>query len=315
MTSEQSRTTTLESSVRRLGVLLQETRARAETRPDAPSASDGELREEMKRVLAEMKHLSASFNSLLKDVIRHSDVLEILLGEEVLEFLEWPAQDQEAHSIPALKERLRRALGETGAVGRRLPFPAEPRPFFAMAARLLKCTSRVAIVSQLHKSVLARCVKDAQTFDFAPVIAGDAEEEEEAPSADAPSFRSNEGGGGGGGRMSAGDGGDLWKLERSVEELKAKLLRLEEAPPCCRDAGDGEEEEETEAALRTEVARLKRGLEEHLRTFKNVLGNADVLERSAPQRRTVAAQGKKKRGRGGRHRDAREAPGETHPRT
>uniref|UniRef100_A0A3Q2ZMW2 EMI domain-containing protein n=1 Tax=Hippocampus comes TaxID=109280 RepID=A0A3Q2ZMW2_HIPCM len=94
------------SSVRRLGVLLQEARARAETRQDAPSASDGELREEMKRVLAEMKRLSASFNSLLKDVIRHSDVLEILLGEEVLEFLEWPAQDQEAHSIPALKERL-----------------------------------------------------------------------------------------------------------------------------------------------------------------------------------------------------------------
>ncbi|XP_019715810.1 multimerin-2-like [Hippocampus comes] len=248
MTSEQSRTTTLESSVRRLGVLLQEARARAETRQDAPSASDGELREEMKRVLAEMKRLSASFNSLLKDVIRHSDVLEILLGEEVLEFLEWPAQDQEAHSIPALKERL-------GAL--------------------------------------------RQTSDEP----GDAEE---APSADAPSFRSNEGGG----PMSAGDGGDLWKLERSVEQLEAKLQRLEEAP-CCRDAGDGEgEAEEEEAALRTEVARLKRGLEEHLRTFKDVLGNADVLERSAP--RTVAAQGKKKRGRGGHHRNGREAPGEAH---
>ncbi|XP_051935412.1 multimerin-2-like [Hippocampus zosterae] len=259
MTSEQSRTTTLESSVRRLGVLLQEARARAETRQDAPSASDGELREEMKRVLAEMKRLSASFNSLLKDVIRHSDVLEILLGQEVLEFLEWPEQDQEAHSIPALKERL----------------------------------------GTLRQTLGARTSGEP----------GDAEE--------APSFRSNEGGG----RTSAGDGGDLRKLERSVEQLKAKLHRLEEAP-CCRDAGDGEEEEEEEeggTALRTEVARLKRGLEEHLRTFKKVLGNADVLERSAPRpdnlRRTVASQGEKKRGRGGRRRNRREAPGGTHPLT
>uniref|UniRef100_A0A3Q2YDR9 EMI domain-containing protein n=1 Tax=Hippocampus comes TaxID=109280 RepID=A0A3Q2YDR9_HIPCM len=278
------------------------------------------LREEMKRVLAEMKRLSASFNSLLKDVIRHSDVLEILLGEEVLEFLEWPAQDQEAHSIPALKERLgalRQTSDEPGAVGRAPFLPclggnltARHRTTLSAihwtAVQLLNCTSRVAIVSQLHKSVRVSYLRGRErraALDFAPVIAGDAEE---APSADAPSFRSNEGGG----PMSAGDGGDLWKLERSVEQLEAKLQRLEEAP-CCRDAGDGEgEAEEEEAALRTEVARLKRGLEEHLRTFKDVLGNADVLERSAP--RTVAAQGKKKRGRGGHHRNGREAPGEAH---
>lgn len=65
------------------------------------------LKEADRKVREEMQHLNGSFNSLLKDGIRHSDVLELLLGEEVLEFLEWPIQDQEAHSIPALKEQLR----------------------------------------------------------------------------------------------------------------------------------------------------------------------------------------------------------------
>lgn len=58
-------------------------------------------------VSVEMQRLSSSFDSLLRDAIRHSDVLELLLGEEVLEFLEWSEQDQEAHSIPALKQQLR----------------------------------------------------------------------------------------------------------------------------------------------------------------------------------------------------------------
>lgn len=56
---------------------------------------------------AQLKHLSASFRSLLEDAIRHSEVLQLLLGEEVLEFLEWTPQDQEAHSLPVLKEQLR----------------------------------------------------------------------------------------------------------------------------------------------------------------------------------------------------------------
>lgn len=66
------------------------------------------LKEADRKLAGDMVRLSSSFSSLLKDAIRHSDVLELLLGEEVLEFLDWPVQDQEAHSIPALKEQLRR---------------------------------------------------------------------------------------------------------------------------------------------------------------------------------------------------------------
>ncbi|XP_026792396.3 multimerin-2a [Pangasianodon hypophthalmus] len=51
----------------------------------------------------EIKRLFNSFSSLLKDAIRHTDVLEILLGEEVLEFMDWSPQDQKTYSIPVLK--------------------------------------------------------------------------------------------------------------------------------------------------------------------------------------------------------------------
>lgn len=64
------------------------------------------LKEVDRKLMGDLERLSEFFNLLLKDAVRHDDVLEVLLGEEVPEFLKWPVQDQEAHSIPALKERL-----------------------------------------------------------------------------------------------------------------------------------------------------------------------------------------------------------------
>lgn len=64
------------------------------------------LREANGKLADNMQRWSGSFRSLLKDVIRHSDALELLLGEEVSEFLDWPVQDHKAHSIPALREQL-----------------------------------------------------------------------------------------------------------------------------------------------------------------------------------------------------------------
>ncbi|XP_077468820.1 multimerin-2-like isoform X2 [Stigmatopora argus] len=217
-TSEEGRTAGLEASVRLLNVRLGERRPGDGVTPS----------EEIKGVLSEMKRLSASFNSLLKDAIRHSDVLEILLGEEVLEFLEWPVHDQEAHSIPALREDIRSLRESLRPAG------------------------------------------------------GPVDEAEEEPSADEPSSRWPQGAAGNrrGASGTSHDGGDLWKLETSVEELRSRLLKMEEEK-------ENEEEEMEEgydhqgaATLRTEVSRLKRGLEDHLRTFKSVFSNADVLERS-----------------------------------
>lgn len=89
LVSEQSKTRTLDHSLSQL------------------SSSVSTSLNEVSGLKEKMQHLSSSFKSLLTDVVRHSDVLELLLGEEVLEFLEWSEQDQEAHSIPALKQQLR----------------------------------------------------------------------------------------------------------------------------------------------------------------------------------------------------------------
>uniref|UniRef100_A0A3B3VL78 Multimerin 2 n=1 Tax=Poecilia latipinna TaxID=48699 RepID=A0A3B3VL78_9TELE len=52
------------------------------------------LQDEDVQLEQQVKMLSSSFQSLLQDAIRHSDVLQLLLGEEVLEFLEWPLRSR-----------------------------------------------------------------------------------------------------------------------------------------------------------------------------------------------------------------------------
>lgn len=89
LASEQSRTRTLDNSLSQLNTSVRICLG------DVSGLKD------------RMEHLSGSFKSLLTDAVRHNDVLELLLGEEVLEFLDWSEQDQEAHSIPALKQQLR----------------------------------------------------------------------------------------------------------------------------------------------------------------------------------------------------------------
>lgn len=96
LASEQTRTGTLDHGLAQLSGSVR-----------VGLADVASLKEANRKLVGDMQRLSSSFNSLLKDAIQHSDVLELLLGEEVLEFLEWPVQDQEALSIPALKEQLR----------------------------------------------------------------------------------------------------------------------------------------------------------------------------------------------------------------
>lgn len=77
-------------------------------------------------------------------------------------------------------------------------------------------------------------------------------------------------------RQLAGDGSDLWKLEKKVEKLQQQLVKLEQRSYTCSSDG-GAPPAGTEATFCTELMWLKRGLEEHLRLFKNVFINADVL--------------------------------------
>ncbi|KAK2896657.1 hypothetical protein QQF64_005808 [Cirrhinus molitorella] len=69
---------------------------------------DIEALQELDRVKGEkIKHLHSLFNSLLKDAIRHSEVLEAMLGKEVLEFIEMSQENQRRYSIPKLTESIR----------------------------------------------------------------------------------------------------------------------------------------------------------------------------------------------------------------
>ncbi len=121
-----------------------------------------------------------------------------------------------------------------------------------------------------------------------------------------------------------GDGSDLWNLEKTVEQLRLKVLQLEEKP--CNMSGREAPPADAEAKLLAEVRWLKRGLEEHLRVFKNVFGNVDMLAGSDATleldklwQLLKNREGKKEKkrgggglgsGRGGNHRSRRDSPGE-----
>nr|XP_020477967.1 multimerin-2 isoform X1 [Monopterus albus] len=276
LASEQSRTNALDHSLAQLTSSV-----------TVALAQVSDLKETDAKLKENMQHLSASFNSLLQDAIRHSDVLELLLGEEVVDFLERPTQDQGAYSILGLQEQLR--------------------------------GHNLSITSLLGSRPGGR---------------------EEMPSADQPPSSSHLPPPGTGSSSSggptreqqlllhpehSGDGSDLWKLEKTVEKLGLKLLQLEEKPCTCPNISTGRAAPPAgvDAKLQAEVVWLKRGLEEHLRVFKNVFSNADVLAASDATLeldklwQLVKSKEKKRgereaTGRGENHRSRRDSSGGVH---
>ncbi|XP_026080420.1 multimerin-2a [Carassius auratus] len=65
------------------------------------------LQEHDSAKVKEIQQLHSIFNTLLQDAIRHSNVLEILLGEEVLEVMAWSDEEKISFSLPKLKESIR----------------------------------------------------------------------------------------------------------------------------------------------------------------------------------------------------------------
>lgn len=112
---------------------------------------------------------------------------------------------------------------------------------------------------------------------------------------------------------------NLWNLEKKVNELRLKVLWLEERvsnPSAARGANaDG-----VEVKLQAEVMWLKRGLEEHLKMFRNVFSNADLLEKTQAtleldklwQLMKTKDGKKEKKQRGGRGRQGPRGGGEIH---
>uniref|UniRef100_A0A8C7XNN6 C1q domain-containing protein n=1 Tax=Oryzias sinensis TaxID=183150 RepID=A0A8C7XNN6_9TELE len=169
------------------------------------------------------------FYSLQGDVVRHNDVMQLLLGEEVLEFVEWPLQDQEAHSIPALKEELK-VLQEQLRSNEELGTGGGPTD-------LIKLLTTDKLTTTHQREHQLPFLNSASTYKLHL---------------------------------------DLWKLEKKVEKLQQQLVKLEQRSYTCSSEG-GAPPAGTETTFCTELMWLKRGLEEHLRLFKNVFVNADVL--------------------------------------
>lgn len=105
---------------------------------------------------------------------------------------------------------------------------------------------------------------------------------EEVPSADQPwssSLSSSADGSGVERQLLRGAGRDLEHLEKKVDQLKLKVLWLEQRQSNT-SAERGATPSGVEAKLQAELTWLKKGLEEHLRVFKNVFSNADLLEKT-----------------------------------
>uniref|UniRef100_A0A674BG89 Multimerin 2a n=1 Tax=Salmo trutta TaxID=8032 RepID=A0A674BG89_SALTR len=199
------------------------------------------LRESDEWLAGEMRHLSSSFFSLLNDAIRHTDVLEMLLGEEVMGFMDWPLSNQEAHSIPALQERLRHMQEQI--MGQNLSLTSLLE---AARAEEFPASDEPSVLVDLASRGLKRRSGD-QRSDHLVVSAASEDRQDYSDS-------------------------DLWSLEKAVKELGEKVHRLEYRPctASCNNTKDG-------AKLQAEVAWLRRGLENHLSLFKNVFSNSEGL--------------------------------------
>ncbi|XP_052006485.1 multimerin-2a isoform X2 [Xyrauchen texanus] len=223
------------------------------------------LQEQDRAKVDKIQHLASIFNTLLQDVIRHSDVLEILLGEEVLEFMEWSHEDQRHYSIPALKKSIR-------DVQEKMP------DSLSLASMLNSATPQVTAADE--PSVLAdwdsvgiKRRRGDQRFDLSEEL---------------PEYSDN----------------DFWTLEKKVEELGTQIRRLEEhrclsCMNSTKTAAGG-----LDVKLETEVSTLRKNLEAHLVVFNNIFSNTEGLadtkasvdldKLSALMKRKEAKQQKKK---------------------
>ncbi|XP_056903697.1 multimerin-2-like isoform X2 [Takifugu flavidus] len=211
------------------------------------------------RKLAEnMQRWSGSFKSLLKDVVRHNDVLGLLLGEEVLEFLEWPIQNQREYSILALKEQL-------GVLQEQ------------MRSHNLSISSLLALRTGTREELPSADQPSSSPFSL-PIEDWLPRDKRRGRGRVSRTERQHIQQAGRNPEQRA-EGSDLWSLEKKVDELKLKVLWLEDRESNT-SAGRGATNGGVEDKLQAEVTWLKRGLEEHLRMFRNVFSNADLLEKT-----------------------------------
>nr|XP_015203270.1 PREDICTED: multimerin-2 isoform X1 [Lepisosteus oculatus] len=209
------------------------------------------LQETDNQRVSETKRLSSSFGSLLKDAVRHTDVLELLLGMEVLEFIKKPPQDTDKYSFPALHAKLREMQEEIQSqnlslltLKKMLESKEQGDPGADTGAELADQTTRG----------LARRSGDHRPSDLP-----------ESPMRDRPDD----------------SGSDPWALEKLVQVLGGRVSTLEKQQclSCC-DCAENTAPTGKVGELQAAVDSLRGHLKDHVQVFHSIFRNAEGLAAS-----------------------------------
>ncbi|KAK1794127.1 hypothetical protein P4O66_011027 [Electrophorus voltai] len=193
---------------------------------------------------AEIRHLSESFSSLLKDATRHADVLEVLIGDEVMEFLSWSSSQQQELSIPILLQKMQLLQEKIESHESRLASVRRKREERDhMNTDILGAFSEQSLIKE--QGTAAADERDSLAEAFVRQLDRD---------------------------YSASN---IWSLGRKMEELAERLSQLEEQHHNCTAAPSGDMVE-----LQGEVVSLRQALEDHLRTFQNLFTYTEELSSS-----------------------------------
>ncbi|XP_047673396.1 multimerin-2 isoform X2 [Tachysurus fulvidraco] len=191
---------------------------------------------------AEVRRLSASFSSLLKDAIRHSEVLEMILGDEVIEVSDWSNIQQKEIAIPELLQKMRLMQEKIDSHENSL-------------TSLRKSSSEKVQMTNDDPVAFTEwnLTKDqgSNAEDTLPEISEKEDDEDYSVS-------------------------DFWSLGREVEQLANRLSVLELKPCNCTAASSGSVVE-----LQKDVITLQQTLEDHLRTFQNLFQYTELLASSS----------------------------------
>ncbi|KAF7705516.1 hypothetical protein HF521_020802 [Silurus meridionalis] len=193
---------------------------------------------------AEIRHISASFTSLLKDAIRHSDVLEVLLGDEVMEFTSWTESQQKELAIPVLLQKMR--------------LMQEKIDSHDYSLTTLRKNSASAQMTNDDPVAFTEwsLTKDqgSNTEDQRDILTDISRREDD----DDYSVS------------------DFWSLGKEVEQLANRLSMLEQQPCNCTAAPSGVVME-----LQRDFIILQQTLEAHLRTFQTLFVYTEELAGSS----------------------------------
>lgn len=194
---------------------------------------------------AEIRHLSASFTSLLKDAIRHSEVLEVLLGDEVMEFSSWSNSQQKELAIPVLLQKMRLMQEKIDSHENSL---TSLRKSSTEKAQMISDDPVAFTEWNLTKDQVSNAEDHLDTLSD---ISKRDDDEDYSVS-------------------------DFWSLGREVEQLANRLSVLEQQQCNCTAVPSGIVME-----LQRDVRTLQQTLEDHLRTFQNLFTYTEQLASSS----------------------------------